>query len=127
MHRPLGYENYATFHPTFLYELLWDFGGVAVLLLVDRRFKIRPPALFALYVSIYTSFRMFEETLRIDPSHHFLGMRVNFWVSLVLFVVSTGFFVWWQLLRGRRRRRRRAVGPKQPTMAIPKGRVRPGR
>ncbi len=126
LHRPLGYENYATFHPTFLYELLWDFGGVAVLLLVDRRFKIRPPALFALYVSIYTAFRMFEESLRIDPSHHILGMRLNFWVSLVLFVASTAFFVWWQLLRGRRRRRG-APGPKQPAMAIPKGRVRPGR
>ncbi len=122
IHRPLGYENYATFHPTFLYELLWDFGGVAVLLLVDRRFTIKPPALFALYVAIYTSFRMLEETLRIDPSHHFLGMRLNFWVSLVLFVGSTVFFVWWQFLRGRRRRT--AAGPKQPTMAIPKGRVR---
>ena len=106
IHRPLGYESYATFHPTFLYELLWDFGGVAVLLLVDRRFKIKPPALFALYVSIYTAFRMFEESLRIDPSHHFLGMRLNFWVSLTLFVASTAFFVWWQLLRGRRRRPR---------------------
>jgi prolipoprotein diacylglyceryl transferase len=125
-HRPIGYENFATFHPTFLYELLWDFGGVAVLLLVDRRFKIRPPALFALYVSIYTAFRMFEENLRIDPSNHILGMRLNFWVALTLFVVSTGFFVWWQLLRGRRRRPGPA-GPKQPTMAIPKGRVRPGR
>jgi prolipoprotein diacylglyceryl transferase len=125
LHRPLGYENFATFQPTFLYELLWDFGGVAVLLLVDRRFKIRPPALFALYISIYTSFRMFEETLRIDPSSHFLGMRLNFWVSLALFVASTGFFIWWQLLRPRPRRRRSgAAGPKPPTMAIPKGRVR---
>ena len=69
---------------------------------------------------------MFEESLRIDPSHHFLGMRLNFWVSLTLFVASTVFFVWWQLLRGRRRRRG-APGPKQPAMAIPKGRVRPGR
>ncbi|MGZ4396730.1 MAG: prolipoprotein diacylglyceryl transferase [Gaiellaceae bacterium] len=122
IHRPLGYENYATFHPTFLYEMLWDFAGVAVLLIVDRRFKIKPPALFALYVAIYTSFRMLEETLRIDPSHHFLGMRLNFWVSLTLFVGSTAFFVWWQFLRGRRRRG--AAPPKQPAMAIPKGRVR---
>ena len=122
IHRPLGYESYATFHPTFLYELIWDFAGVAVLLLVDRRFKIKPPALFALYVAIYTSFRMLEETLRIDPSHHFLGMRLNFWVSLTLFVGSTVFFVWWQFLRGRRRRG--AAPPKQPAMAIPKGRVR---
>ncbi len=122
LHRPLGYERYATFHPTFLYELLWDFGGVAVLLIVDRRFKIKPPGLFALYVAIYTAFRMFEETLRIDPSSHILGMRLNFWVSLTLFVGSTVFFVWWQFLRGRRRRG--AEGPKQPTMAIPRGRVR---
>jgi len=122
VHRPVGYENYATFHPTFLYEMLWDFAGVAVLLLVDRRFTIKPPALFALYVAIYTSFRMLEETLRIDPSHHFLGMRLNFWVSLVLFIGSTVFFVWWQFLRGRRRRG--AAPPKQPAMAIPKGRVR---
>jgi len=127
-HRPVGYENFAPFHPTFLYELIWDFGGVAVLLLVDRRFKIRPPALFALYVSIYTAFRTYEETLRIDPSHHVLGMRVNFWVSLVLFVASTAFFVWWQFFHGRRPRRRKAAEPpKQPAMAIPKGRVRPGR
>jgi len=123
IHRPLGYESYATFQPTFLYELIWDFAGVAVLLIVDRRFKIKPPALFALYVAIYTSFRMLEETLRIDPSHHFLGMRLNFWVSLVLFIGSAVFFVWWQFLRGRRSRRG-APPPKQPAMAIPKGRVR---
>jgi prolipoprotein diacylglyceryl transferase len=123
IHRPVGYEKYATFHPTFLYELIWDFGGVVALLLIDRRFKIKPPGLFALYVAIYTAFRMFEETLRIDPSSHFLGMRLNFWVSLTLFVGSTVFFVWWQFLRGRRTRRG-ATGPPQPTMAIPKGRVR---
>ncbi len=123
IHRPVGYEKYATFHPTFLYELIWDFAGVAALLLIDRRFKIKPPGLFALYVAIYTAFRMFEETLRIDPSSHFLGMRVNFWVSLTLFIGSTVFFVWWQFLRGRRRRGK-ATGPPQPTMAIPKGRVR---
>ena len=122
LHRPLGYERYATFHPTFLYELLWDFGGVAVLLLVDRRYKIKPPGLFALYIAIYTAFRMFEETLRIDPSSHILGMRLNFWVSLILFVGSVLFFVWWQFLRGRRRRG--AGAPAPPTMAIPKGRVR---
>ena len=42
---------------------------------------------------------MFEETLRIDPSSHFVGLRLNFWVSLVVFVGSAGFFVWWQFLR----------------------------
>jgi prolipoprotein diacylglyceryltransferase len=94
--------------------------------------RFRPPALFALYVSLYTAFRMYEETLRIDSSHEFAGQRLNFWVALVLFVVATVFFVWWQLFRPwRERRRSRPLGSepagRRPTMAIPKKRVRPPR
>jgi prolipoprotein diacylglyceryltransferase len=101
---------------------------VAVLLLLDRRFRFRPPALFALYVSIYTFGRFFEELLRIDPSHEFGPLRLNGWVSLVLFVCSTAFFVWWQFIRrGPDERARAASRPKGPTMAVPKGRVRPSR
>jgi len=134
-HRPVAYIDNATFHPTFLYELLWNLLGVAVLLLVDSRFRIRRPALFALYVSWYTFGRTIEELLRIDPSHHLFGQRLNFWVSLAIFVASTAFFVWWQFVRGReseggtrrrlpslRRRRGGAAAARQPTMAIPKGR-----
>jgi prolipoprotein diacylglyceryl transferase len=116
-----------TFHPTFLYEFVWDSLGVLFLLWVDRRFRLRRPALFALYVAVYTAFRTFEETLRIDPSNHFLGMRINFWVSLVLFVLSVAFFVWWQFLRtespDRPKPRARPI-PKGPKMAVPRGRVR---
>jgi prolipoprotein diacylglyceryl transferase len=120
-----------TYHPTFLYEFLWDILGVLVLLWIDRRFAIRRPGLFALYVSWYTAFRMYEETLRIDPSNHFLGMRINFWVALVCFVASTIFFVWWQFLRkpsdaqprARKPGKPREI-PKGPTMAVPRGRVR---
>jgi prolipoprotein diacylglyceryl transferase len=115
-----------TFHPTFLYEFIWDLLGVFVLLWVDRRYRIKRPALFALYVSIYTAFRCFEETLRIDPSNHFLHMRVNFWVSLVCFVASTAFFVWWQFFHRERpegERRPRPL-PQGPKMAVPRGRVR---
>jgi prolipoprotein diacylglyceryl transferase len=127
-HRPLGYLTDPTFHPTFLYELLWDVAGVLVLLWVDRRFTLRRPALFALYVSWYTFGRTFEELLRVDPSHHVLGQRLNFWVSIGVFLVATGFFVWWQFVRGRPPgRRRRRADPRRPAMAIPKGRVRPGR
>ena len=75
-------------HPTFLYEFVWDLLGVLLLLWVDRRFTIKRPALFSLYVAVYTAFRTFEETLRVDPSNHFLGERINFWVSLVCFVAS---------------------------------------
>ena len=62
-----GYEDHSTFQPTFLYELIYDLSMVGVLLLIDWRFRIRAPALFALYVSLYTFGRFFEELLRIDP------------------------------------------------------------
>jgi prolipoprotein diacylglyceryl transferase len=129
-HRVAGYEDKATFHPTFLYEFVYDLIGVGLLLALDRLFRFKPPALFALYVSYYTAGRFCEELLRIDPAHELAGLRLNAWVSLVVFVCSTVFFVWWQFLRGgeegpgwvgRRRERRE---PEGPAMAIPRGRVR---
>jgi len=124
-----GYATGTLFHPTFLYELIWDVVGVGLLLLLDSRYRFWPPALFSLYVSYYCFGRFFEELLRIDPSHHLAGLRLNAWVSIVVFAVSTSFFVWWQLLgRGRGRdpgRRQRArPAPSGPKMAVPKGRVR---
>ncbi len=126
-HRPANDLGHATYQPTFLYEFLWDSLGVALLLWIDRRFKLRRPGLFALYVAYYSAFRMVEETLRIDPSSHFGGMRLNFWVALACFLGSAGFFVWWQFLRDPT-----AVPPKAkprplpqgPRMSVPKGRVR---
>ena len=69
------YLNAKAYQPTFLYELIWDLAGVALLLWLDKRYTFRPPALFALYVAYYCFGRFFEELLRIDPSHHFLGLR----------------------------------------------------
>ena len=121
------------YHPTFLYEFIWDILGVLLLLWVDRRFTIRRPGLFALYVSYYTFGRMFEELLRTDPSSHVFGLRLNFWVALVCFLVSSSFFVYWQFLRDPEkpeRYRRFRPGKAAPTrkpgpkMAVPKGRVR---
>ena len=88
-----------------------------MLLLVDRRFRIRPPALFCLYVAWYTFGRTFEELMRVDPSHHFLGERINFWVSLVVFLAAATGFVWLQFLR--------PPGPEP--VATPSRRVRPRR
>jgi prolipoprotein diacylglyceryl transferase len=123
--RPQQYIGDPTFHPLFLYESLWSLLGVGVLLLVDRRFRIRAPGLFALYVAWYTAFRAFEETLRIDPSHHYLGQRLNFWVSVVLFAFAVVAFVWSQRRSGEPRRPRQAPAPPEgPAMALPKGRVR---
>jgi prolipoprotein diacylglyceryltransferase len=123
------YLGNTTFHPTFLYEFIYDLIGVGILLFVGSRFRIKAPGLFALYVAYYCFGRFFEELLRVDPSHHFLGLRINAWVSIVLFVLSTAFFIWWQFIRkgesapgdvGRPRR----VEPTGPAMAVPKGRVR---
>src|SRR5579875_1454673 len=117
---------YGNYQPTFLYEFTWDLLGVGLLLWLDRRFRLRRPALFALYVVWYTTFRTYEEVLRIDPSNYLAGMRVNFWVSLGIWVLSVAFFVWWQFLR----RPSPAPQPKArpvaagPRMAVPKGRVR---
>ena len=129
--RPDEYLLDDTFHPTFLYEALWNLGAAALLLVLDRFYRFRPPALFALYVALYTGFRFYLEQLRIDPSREIAGMRLNAWVSLVVFVLSVAFFVWWQFFRGGRRpwrRRAREHKPgRLPTMAVPRGRVRPRR
>ena len=103
-HRTAQYLGNATFHPTFLYELLWDLVGVVLLIYVGRRFLIRPPALFSLYVSYYCFGRIFEELLRVDPSHELGPLRLNAWVSIVLFVVLDGVL---RLVAGARARRRR--------------------
>ena len=123
---PEEYVGADAYHPTFLYEFLYNLVGVGLLLLVDRRFRIKPPALFALYVAYYTLGRFFLEQLRIDPAHEFGPLRLNAWVSAVLFVLATAFFVWWQFLRGRPLRRRREEAQRD-AMAIPRGRVRGSR
>jgi prolipoprotein diacylglyceryl transferase len=121
--RPFEYPDSETFQPTFLYEFLYVTAAAGVLLVLDRLYRFKPPALFALYVMLYTAGRFFEELLRIDPSHEWGPLRLNAWVSLVVFVLATAFFVWWQFLRGRREGRV-APPPEGPAMAIPKGRVR---
>jgi prolipoprotein diacylglyceryl transferase len=124
------YEPGTTFHPTFLYEMVWNLVGVLVLIVVARRWRIKPPALFSLYVAWYTFGRFFEEQLRVDPSTVFWGMRLNAWVALVLFIASSLFFIYWQLYRGGGGlplefpfgRRRAQARKKQPRMAIPRAR-----
>ena len=100
-HRPAGTRLDSTFHPpssTSSSGISWQ---RACLILIGWRFRIQPPGLFALYVMLYTGFRAYEESLRIDPAHQFLGQRLNFG-SLVLFALATAFFIWWQFIRGPR-------------------------
>jgi prolipoprotein diacylglyceryl transferase len=91
--RPARYADQATFHPTFLYELIFDLALAAALVWLGHRREIRPPGLFALYVAGYSAFRIFEELLRVDPAHHILGLRLNFFLAGVLTAVGLAWFV----------------------------------
>jgi prolipoprotein diacylglyceryl transferase len=103
-HRPPGYLQYATFQPTFLYELIWNLGLAGVLIWLHSRRKVKAPGLFALYVAGYSAFRLLEENLRIDYSNYVLGMRLNFWIALAFTVGGLIWFarVQWGLPRLRR-------------------------
>jgi prolipoprotein diacylglyceryltransferase len=107
-HRPPGFAQYATFQPTFLYEIIWNLGLAGFLVWLGHRRRIKPPGLFALYVAGYSAFRLFEENLRIDYSVHVLGMRLNFWVALLITLAGLAWFVVVQL----RPERRAAEGPR---------------
>ena len=92
-YRPPGYLAYRTFQPTFLYELIFDLALAALLVWLGNHGKVRPPGLFALYVTGYSAFRIFEESLRIDYSQHFLGLRLNSFVASALTLVGIAWFV----------------------------------
>jgi prolipoprotein diacylglyceryl transferase len=89
--RPDGYTQYATFHPTFLYESLWNLALCGLLLLIDRRHRLRPGRLFVVYVAGYTLARFFIERIRIDTANKILGLRVNEWVSALIFLAAAGY------------------------------------
>ncbi|MDQ6935732.1 MAG: prolipoprotein diacylglyceryl transferase [Actinomycetota bacterium] len=94
-HRPPGYGSFTTFHPTFLYECLWDLGALGVVLWLDHRLKLGFGRCFALYVMCYTLGRAWIENLRIDnvEYQHVFGLRLNVWTSVILFVGATAYFV----------------------------------
>jgi prolipoprotein diacylglyceryl transferase len=91
-HRPERYATSPTFHPTFLYEIVWNLALASFLVWLGHRRNVRPPGLFALYVAGYSAFRIFEELLRVDPAHHVLGLRLNFFIAVVLTLAGLAWF-----------------------------------
>jgi prolipoprotein diacylglyceryl transferase len=89
----LGYPPGTTFHPTFLYESVWNLALCGFLLWLDHHRRLRPGRLFVWYVAGYTLMRFFIERLRIDPSNHIAGLRVNEWVAAGVFVVAVAFLL----------------------------------
>ncbi len=122
-HRPAQYLGVETFHPTFLYEAVWNLLLCGLLLILDRRRRLldvptlvtnprrvsRPGSLLAVYALGYGLGRLWIEAVRIDPASLILGVRVNIWMSLVLIVGSVAY------LAGLRRRSR---GPRRPVLPI---------
>ncbi len=91
--RPSGYEMFTTFHPTFLYELLWSVLFGFVLIYLDKKLKLGHGRVFALYVSLYSVGRLFVESFRIDESRILLGLRFNIWTSLIVIVGGVVYFL----------------------------------
>ncbi|HSL56784.1 MAG TPA: prolipoprotein diacylglyceryl transferase [Acidimicrobiales bacterium] len=101
--RPAEHLDAATFHPTVLYESLWNLALVALLLYVDRRGLLRRGYLFALYVFGYGVGRLAMELLRVDEASLLLGVRVNVWMSLALIIGGGAFVVRGWMLAARDR------------------------
>lgn len=80
---PNGLPDGLTFHPTFLYEMIWNFLGAALLLYLASKLQLQWGKVFALYLIIYSSGRIWIESIRIDPSEIILGLRINIWSALV--------------------------------------------
>jgi len=90
-HRPAGYGEFTTFHPTFLYEALWMLGVALILVWADKRYNLGHGRVFALYIVLYCVGRFWIEALRIDSAHHILGLRLNDWTALL---VGVGGLIW---------------------------------
>ena len=91
--RPQGYEMFSTFHPTFLYELIWSVLIGFILIYIDKIYKLGHGRVFALYVSFYSLGRLFVETFRIDESRLLFGLRFNIWTSLLVIVGGLVYFI----------------------------------
>lgn len=92
--RPIGFENFATFHPTFLYEAIWCFFIAAIILRLDLFKKLAGTgAIFTFYVSSYSFGRLFIEAIRIDDANLILGLRLNIWVAASLFLGAGALFL----------------------------------
>ncbi|WP_327694230.1 prolipoprotein diacylglyceryl transferase [Streptomyces sp. NBC_00459] len=81
------------YHPTFLYESLWCVGVALLVIWADRRFTLGHGRAFALYVATYCVGRFWIEYLRVDDAHHILGMRLNNWTAIFVFILAVVYFV----------------------------------
>ncbi|MER7484646.1 prolipoprotein diacylglyceryl transferase [Streptomyces sp. NPDC126497] len=82
-----------TYHPTFLYESLWCVGVALLVIWAGRRFELGHGRAFALYVAGYCAGRFWIEYMRVDEAHHILGLRLNNWTALLVFLLAVLYIV----------------------------------
>jgi len=85
--RPIGYLQYESFHPTFLYEAIWCLLVAALLIWLTP--KLKAGQSFAIYVALYCVGRFAIESLRIDDANEILGLRVNLWTALIVGLIAS--------------------------------------
>jgi prolipoprotein diacylglyceryl transferase len=85
---PVGLPAGTLFHPTFLYEIVWNLVGVAVILILERKFRLRWGSAFGVYLIWYGAGRSVFESIRVDPSEIFFGLRTNVWAALFAVVLG---------------------------------------
>ena len=90
---PVGLPSDTLFQPTFLYEVIWNLLGAAVILWVGKRFTLQWGKQFALYLVWYSAGRIVWESIRIDPSDIILGLRTNVWAAIFGVVLGLVIFV----------------------------------
>ncbi len=109
-----GYPGFTTFHPTFLYESLWNLLIlVPAILILEKRGKLAKSASFGVYVAMYAFIRFAMELMRTDTTFRFLGLSRNGWVSIAAFMFGVGWIIYAQ----RRGEKRKLYG--KPTFLAP--------
>ena len=116
-HRPARYQGFATFHPTFLYESIWDLAIVGVLLWLSARRRLRVGSIVLCYLGLYAFGRFLLELIRTDTTYRLFGLSRNAWVSLAV-VVGAGV---WLYLRERRQPTAEQPGAGGPETADVRG------
>lgn len=93
-HLPAGYTPGTLFHPTFLYEIIWNLAIVGLILYLDKKHVFKGGQVMFLYIMGYTFGRFWIEMIRIEPANYILGVRVNVWAAALFFTVgAVGFYL----------------------------------
>jgi len=124
--RPAATPTTATYQPTFLYEALWDLAVAGLVIWAERRYDLGRGRAFALYVAAYTVGRGWVEALRIDHANHLLGLRLNDWTSLLIFLAAAGYLLMTRRRAGPGRAAEPAAGDVHQREASPTAGAAPG-